>query len=294
MNRRLLSRVLIGFGVLCLVLVGAALIFIRQIGAWGVVFPSHSYEAEPPALPTRLDRPAVLLFTKTNSFRHIEAIDALVPVFEGIAAKNGFSIFHTENGALFTPEALARFDVVVFANASGDTLSDAQDAAFERWLTDGGGWVGLHAAGDGSHAAWRWYVDELIGADYVAHIMNPQFQTARIVVEDTAHPATRDLPAQWMHEEEWYSWESSPRERGFHVLARVDESTYRPHASFAGRELDLRMGDHPIIWTKCVGTGRALYSALGHRAEAYASPEYRSVLEGALVWAAGVDGPSCG
>ena len=41
------------------------------------------------------------------------------------------------------------------------------------------------------------------------------------------------------------------------------------------------------------GYARQLFE-LGHRAEAYASPEYQIVLEGALVWAAGVEGPSCG
>ena len=294
MKRPLVVRVLAAIGGLSLLLTVAALIFIRQTGIWGIVFPSHSYETVAPALPESLAHPAVLLFTKTNSFRHIEAIDALVPVFAEIAAERGFSIFHSENSALFSPEYLERFDVVVFANASGDTLSDEQDVAFARWLENGGGWLGIHAAGDGSHADWQWYVDTLIGATFIAHIMDPQFQTASVVVEDPTHPATRDLAGDWSHEEEWYSWESSPREKGFHILATVDESTYRPYFSFGGREIDLEMGDHPVIWTTCVGKGRAFYSALGHQAAAYTSPEYRSVLSGALTWAAGVEGPDCG
>lgn len=294
MKRRLIVRVLVGIGGASLLLIAAALVFMRQTGIWGIVFPSHSYETRAPALPESLARPAVLLFTKTNSFRHIDAIDALVPVFAEIAAERGFSIFHSENSALFSPEHLERFDVVVFANASGDTLSDEQDVAFAHWLENGGGWLGIHAAGDGSHADWQWYVDTLIGATYIAHIMDPQFQSARVVVEDRTHPATRNLPADWSHEEEWYSWESSPREKGFHILATVDESSYRPHFSLGGRELDLRMGDHPVIWTSCVGKGRAFYSALGHQAAAYSSPEYRSVLSGALAWTAGVEGPGCG
>ena len=294
MSRRLILRVLAVAGVVSLLLIVSALTFLHQTGVWNLVFPSRSYESEAPDLPEELARPAVLLFTKTNSFRHIEAIDALVPVFVGLAAEQGGALFHSENSALFSPDHLERFDVVVFANASGDTLSGEQDAAFAQWLEAGGGWVGIHAAGDGSHADWEWYVENLIGAEYTAHIMDPQFQTASVVVEDRSHPATRGLPERWLHEEEWYSWESSPREKGFHVLATVDESTYRPHFSFAGREMDLRMGDHPVIWTRCVGKGRAFYSALGHQAAAYASPEYRSVLRGALSWTSGLEGPACG
>jgi type 1 glutamine amidotransferase len=293
MGSRIIVRILAGLGIAAVVLGAALLVFLRWSGAWGVVFPSRAYDSTAPALPAELTRPAILLFTKTNSFRHVEAIEASTPLFHELADRLGATLFHTESGAVFAPELLARFDAVVFANASGDMLSDEQDAAFAAWLEAGGGWLGVHAAGDGSHADWRWYVENLIGADYVAHIMDPQFQTARIVIEDRGHPATRGLPEQWSHEEEWYSWESSPRDAGFHVLATVDETTYRPHFSLFGQEMDLRMGDHPILWTNCVGKGRTIYSALGHQAAAYATPEYRTLLEGALAWAAGLRGESC-
>jgi hypothetical protein len=32
----------------------------------------------------------------------------------------------------------------------------------------------------------------------------------------------------WMHEEEWYPREESPRSSGFTVLARVNEDSYSP------------------------------------------------------------------
>jgi hypothetical protein len=98
----------------------------------------------------------------------------------------------------------------------------------------------------------------------------------------------RAWPASFEHEDEWYSFERSPREAGVRVLARLDESSYRP------REIlrDLGMGDHPIVWSHCVGRGRAFYSALGHGAASYARPEHAQMLEGAIAWAAGLEG-SC-
>ena len=77
------------------------------------------------------------------------------------------------------------------------------------------------------------------------------------------------------------------------VLASVDESTYVPVLDFLWMNKDLRMGDHPILWSHCVGRGRAFYSALGHQAQAYALPEYAGVLEGAIAWAAGLEGDTC-
>jgi type 1 glutamine amidotransferase len=54
------------------------------------------------------------------------------------------------------------------------------------------------------------------------------------------------------------------------------------------------MGDHPVVWSRCVGKGRALYSTLGHGADAYRTSEHPLLLEGAIAWAAGVEGDGCG
>ena len=50
----------------------------------------------------------------------------------------------------------------------------------------------------------------------------------------------------------------------------VDETTYKPVGMFGK---DLRMGDHPAVWSRCIGKGRVLYTTFGHRAEAFAEPE---------------------
>jgi uncharacterized protein len=45
------------------------------------------------------------------------------------------------------------------------------------------------------------------------------------------------------------------------------------------------MGNHPIAWTNCIGSGRMFYSAIGHRLEMYSDPTYVKVLANALGWA---------
>lgn len=58
---------------------------------------------------------------------------------------------------------------------------------------------------------------------------------------------------------------------------------------------DIRMGaGHPVAWTHCVGRGRAFYSALGHRPEAYSETKHLQMIRGAIAWAAGFEGPECG
>ena len=195
---------------------------------------------------------------------------------------------------MFNPEQLKRFKAVVWDNTSGDVLTEAQRDALKSYLESGGGFVGIHAAGDNSHDAWSWYVDTLIGAHFIGHTLGPQFQQATIHVEDRANPATRALAETWTWTDEWYSFDSDPRAKGYHVLATLDEATYQPmmNLPIVGGK-DIHMGDHPIIWLHCVGNGRVLYSAMGHTAGAYAEPKYLGMLEGAMAWAAGLEGTRC-
>jgi uncharacterized protein len=274
--------------VLVLLVGGLGLAALWYSGAWYVVFPSSAHDSVAPYIPAVDAQKSVLVFSKTNGFRHEEGIAAGTRALQSIAHNHGWDLFATENGAVFSADILADFDTVVFLNTTGDTLSSAQQKAFQRWLEAGGGWVGIHAAGDDSHAAWGWYVQTLIGAKFTAHIMGPQFQRATVVTESMGHPAVERLPNIWQHTEEWYSWEQTPRVNGFNILAVLDEDSYSPVQNFLGRQRDLRMRDHPVVWSRCVGKGRALYSALGHKAEAFASPEHLLLLEDALRWTLGL------
>jgi uncharacterized protein len=270
---------------LALLAIRAALNFdlIRRTMLGGV----KVYETVPPSLPAEIGRPAILVFSKTNGFRHEEAIPAANALFAQFARDKGWGHFQTENGATFSPAILARFDAVVFNNVSGDVFTPEQRQALKAFIEDGGGFVGVHGSGGDTSYDWRWYVDHLIGAQFIGHPMNPQFQQANVRIEDRGHPAARGLPETLRRTDEWYSFDKSPRQLGY-VLATLDEATYDPKGKFGQ---DLVMGkDHPIVWWHCSGKGRVLYSAMGHQAEAYAEPDHRKLLLGATDWALRGDG----
>ncbi len=290
------KQVAIGFGIFFALWLVGSLVLVWWIGAWGILFPSERHDTTPPEITDDFGEGhsiRVLVFSKTNSFRHVEGISAAHALFDEIGERRNWAIYHSENSALFDADQLERFDVVVFASASGDHASDAQDLAFQRWLEGGGGWVGIHAAGDGSHAAWTWYANTLISGEYLGHILGPQTQEARVVVEAREHPVTRGLPSEFRHEEEWYSWDRGAREAGFDVLLTVDETTYEPWRRGLGLEEDIRMTDHPIVWSRCVKRGRAVYSAMGHWGAALETDYYSRLLENAVEWASGVGGAGC-
>lgn len=252
-------------------------------------FRSPSYETERPVLPP-LPRPTILLFSKTNGYIHKEAIPAAKVALQQIASQRGWALFTTDSSAIYNTEDLAKFDAVIWNNVSGDVLSEQQRAALQHYLENGGGFVGIHGAGGDRHYAWSWYARTLLKAQFVGHPLNPQFQQATLRIENHDDPIVQGIGDTWRREDEWYSFEQSPRAAGVKVLATLDESSYQPEIFGAS----LRMGpDHPVIWKHCLNEGRVFYSALGHTAESYDEPHYRSVLEHAIAWAAGIEAAPC-
>ena len=204
-------------------------------------------------------------------------------------------MYTTENAAIFNPAQLGRFKAVVWNSVSGDVLTTEQRQAFRSWIEGGGGFVGLHGSGGDPDYAWKWYVDDLIGAQFIGHTMGPQFQGAILDVEDRDHPATRHLPARWSRSDEWYSFGSSPRAKGYRVLVSIDEKSYSPRMKLPlvdGKSIAMG-ADHPMVWTHCVGKGRGFYSALGHQASTYSEKAHLAMIDGAIAWATGVEASRC-
>lgn len=252
-------------------------------------FRDPVYEAIRPDVPA-LQKPAVLVFSKTNGFIHKDALPAAKSMLEQIAKQQGWAIYFTDNGAVHNAEDLAKFNVVVWNNVSGDVLTGDQRTALQNYLTNGGGFVGIHGTGGDKEYAWKWYPETLLKAQFIGHPMKPQLQTATIRIEDSNDSIMRDLGTEWIREDEWYSFEHSPRAAGVHVLGALDEKTYSP--KMFGKSV--RMGDdHPIIWKHCIGRGPVFYSALGHTASTYSEPKYIGMITHAVAWAAGLEGSLC-
>jgi cytochrome c len=226
---------------------------------------------EPPKLEN------VLVFSRTVGYRHA-AIPAGIQAITTLGGQNGFAVNATEDPARFTDEGLAIFDVVVFLSTTMDVLDDTQQAAFERYIRAGGGWVGVHAASDTEYT-WPWYGQLLgNGAFFLGH---PAIQQVTVVLEGAPHVSTQHLPATFQVTDELYSFQKNPRP-SVNVLMRLDESTYNQERP------ELSMGDHPIAWYHEFDGGRAWYTGLGHTNEMYSDPRFTQHLLGGIRWAAGV------
>jgi type 1 glutamine amidotransferase len=214
----------------------------------------------------------VVVFSATAGYRH-DSIAAGAEALAELAAPHGLSVRHTEDPDELAAQSSDRCAAVVFLSPTGEVLGARARRALQAYVTGGGGFLGVHAATCAEYG-WPWY-GELTGARFTGH---PEIQTAAVTVEDRHHPATSHLPAQWEWTDEWYDFAASPRGAGVRVLASVDERRYNGGT----------MGtDHPLVWCRQVGAGRSFCTALGHLGSAYADPDFRAHLLGALLWSAG-------
>ena len=270
------------YAVIALVVVGGPLLYF-QLQSMGIISRSI-YEAEAPLIPD-FERPAVLVFSKANGFVHVDALPAGQAMIQRIASDRGWDIFLTDNGATHNADDLARFKVVVWNNVSGDVLTEQQRADLKAWIEQGGGWVGIHASGGDFSYQWDWYVDTLVGAQFVGHTFDPQFQDAEVLVADPQLALTSHLPAPWLvPNEEWYAFDRNPRDTGFEILLTMDENSYSTSGETFFMQ-DSMPGEHPIAWRRQLGQGRVLYSAIGHQGATYQIPEFQQFMANALAWA---------
>ena len=243
----------------------------------------------------------MLVYTFTETFRH-DSIPTAIEAIRQLGVANNFTVDATEDPTQFNDANLAQYQVIAFVSTTGEILNDEQQAAFERWMRAGGGFVGVHSAADTEYN-WPFY-GELIGAYFKNHPVlpiwaegGPGVQPGDFYVEAPDHPAVAHLPTPWTVSDEFYAFQSNPR-GSVRVLMNIDEASYNqdPNTSNLPTSPSFplgqtgTMGDHPMSWCHDKLGGRTWYTALGHSVHMYSIPDYlQHLLNGILVAAGRVE-----
>jgi uncharacterized protein len=212
---------------------------------------------------------------------HKPFVDAAKVWLAHEAIADGFTVDYIENTDKIDDAFLSQYKLFIQLNFPPYAWTPTAMAAFQRYIEEGrGGWIGFHHATllgefDG-YQMWPWFSNFMGGIRFTKYI--PTFVTGTVTVEAPEHPVMKNLSGHFVIEnEEWYTYDKSPRPN-VHVLASVDEKSYSPAS-------DIKMGDHPVVWTNEHMKARNVYIFMGHRPEHFQNPAFTTLFHNAIVWA---------
>jgi uncharacterized protein len=237
--------------------------------------PDNGLVAVPPGF-------RVLVLTERSGI-HEEFVARALIWLDSFSRENNFDFTIINKADSLTDDFLSRYQLILQLNYPPYMWSDSSKAAFTRYMEEGrGGWVGLHHASllgefDG-YSMWEWY-SQFMGAirwkNYIA-----ARASGTVHVEVPGHPVMKGVPEHFdIPDDEWYTYDKDPRPN-VQVLANVDENSYQPPS-------DIKMGDHPVIWTNEKIKARNVYFQMGHHKNIFQSAEFKKMLGNAILWAAG-------
>jgi type 1 glutamine amidotransferase len=280
MPRKLLKRTLASvFGLTTAAVVGLA------------VQPANSAEI-PHAAAAAPFKVLALYDTDSGDAAHNDFVKEALTWFPQTGAQNGFTWEGTTNWGRLSGD-LSPYKVVMFLDDAPHSASDR--SGFQRYMDNGGGWLGFHVSAFTTNASgeWNWYYNTFLGSgNFQTNTWLPTAETLK--VEDRSHPSMAGLPATIQSSvSEWYSWSKDLRQNpNIDILASVDASSF-PVGTDPNQQW--RSGFFPLIWTN--KNYKMLYTNFGHNgmnyatntrtSSTFASAQQNQWLTQGILWAAG-------
>jgi type 1 glutamine amidotransferase len=217
-----------------------------------------------------------------NGGHHVEYSKAAKIWLDKLAADSNFSIDYIQNTDKIDEAFLNQYQLFIQLDYPPYAWKPAAVEAFQKYIEQGkGGWIGFHHASllgefDG-YPMWQWFSTFMGGIRYKNYIAT--FVQGKVNVEDKQHPVMKGVPPSFqIKTEEFYTYDKSPRPN-VHVIASVDENSYVPAS-------DIKMGDHPVIWTNEHVKARNIYIFMGHSPDLFDNDAYKKLFTNAIFWAA--------
>lgn len=204
-------------------------------------------------------------YTAKNDKAHISFVHEANKWFAKMATTNNFTFDSTSDWTNLNAKFLANYQVVLFLDTRPEETE--QREAFEKYMKNGGAWMGFHFAGFALTPStypqnWDWYHNQFLGSgSYASNTWRPTSAVLR--VEDPKHPVTKHLPKMFTSSpNEWYRWTNDLRlNPDIRILLSIDPTSFplgtgpKPHEIW-------HSGYYPVVWTN--RNYRMLYVNMGH------------------------------
>ena len=224
---------------------------------------------------------ALVYYTQHAEEAHYQFALQAVECFKKLNYGDGFVLDLTMDLSSYTYEKLKEYSVVVMLDGYPNTKAERD--AFEKYMENGGGWVGFHvAAYNDKNTQWPWFVNFLGGGVFYCNNWPPQ--PVLVEVDNENHPVTKNLPASFVApSSEWYQWNPSPRaNKDVEVLLSLSPKNYP-----LGIKDVVNFGDFPIVWTNT--KYRMIYLNMGHGDEEFIDATQNLLFVNAFRWVVSTD-----
>ncbi|OHB78345.1 MAG: hypothetical protein A2Z25_23650 [Planctomycetes bacterium RBG_16_55_9] len=253
-------------------------------------FPLHWVAAD------EKKRQKVLYFTRSAGFEHdaVKIKDGKPSISDRILTelgnRYGFEVVCTKDGRVFDGD-LDQYDAIAFYTSGVLTEPDKANTPpmspegknrLLKAISDGKGFVGLHASTDSFHSKGpsnenQTEVDPyiaMLGGEFIVHGAQ---QEAAIRAVSPEFPGVRDFGQVQKLNEEWYTLKNFARD--LHVILVEDNE---------GMEGDCyQRPPFPATWARMHNKGCVFYTSFGHRDDIWTNARVQGIIAGGLAWAMG-------
>ena len=203
-------------------------------------------------------------YTAQNDAAHISYVHEANKWFSAMAKENDFVYDSTNNWNNLNDSFLQHYTVVLFLDTRPDNIPQRQ--AFERYMKNGGAWMGFHFAAFALTPSdypqnWDWYHNEFLGSgEYVSNTWRPTSATLKI---ENNHPSTQHLPKTFSSSpNEWYRWKNDLRKnKDISILLAIDPKSFPLGTGPKPYEI-WHEGYYPVAWTN--KKYKMIYVNMGH------------------------------
>ena len=206
----------------------------------------------------------IAFYTAKSDLAHISFVHEANKWFPEMAKKYNFSYDSTKNWSNLNAEFLSHYQVVLFLDTRPE--DPAQRAAFQKYMEDGGGWMGFHFSAFALTPSdfpqnWDWYHEQFLGSgQYVSNIWRP---SVAVLDVDQNFPATKGMPKTFKTSpNEWYRWEHDLRKNpDIKILCAIDSASF-PLGTGPKQSEIWHSGYYPVVWTNT--KYKMVYFNMGH------------------------------
>jgi type 1 glutamine amidotransferase len=176
--------------------------------------------------------------------------------------------------AKLSADSLKNYDLVIFANTTGD-LPLPNPYAFINWVRDGGAFVAMHSGSDTFHGFWPYI--QMLGGEFQTHGAQERVEC---IVKDPTHPATK-------HFGPTYNIGGTNEE--IYIIKNYDTANVHELLYLDKHPNTKQPGHYAISWCKQFGKGKVFYTALGHNEFVWTRDDYQKHILGGIKWTLGLE-----